>query len=112
MSVGWRSPGLRSKTLPMALSGLNICHRPVRSGLPSALRGAGAVRFGLSSTVRGMPGVRRCNHCAEIGVTNTEKMITAVKIFIGLNTSRSALLYALNDVNSDKRHKDRLILSC
>src|SRR5262250_62268 len=89
MSAGWRSPGLRSKTLPMALSGLNICHRPVRSGLPSALRGTGAVRFGLPSTVRGMPGVRCSNHCAESGVTNIDKIITAVKIFIGLNTSHS-----------------------
>src|SRR5438128_6314185 len=68
MSAGWRSPGLRSATLPMALSGLIHCHRPERSGLPSAVRGAGAVRFGLASGVRGMPGVGYFSHCAASGV--------------------------------------------
>src|SRR5439155_16742341 len=85
MSAGWRSPGLRSATLPMAVSGLSHCHRPVRSGLPSAARGAGALRFGLPSAVRGIPGVGRCSHCAASGVTKAVKMITEVKIFIGLN---------------------------
>src|SRR5919201_328416 len=32
-------------------------HKPDRSGLPSGVFGAGAVRFGLPSGVRGMPGV-------------------------------------------------------
>src|SRR6266699_834232 len=82
MSAGWRSPGLRSATLPMALSGLIMFHRPERSGLPSAVRGAGAVRFGLPSAVRGMPGVRYCAHCAASGVTNAVKVIAVVKIFI------------------------------
>ena len=41
-----------------------LCHRPERSGLPSAVRGAGAVRFGLPSAVRGMPGVGCFSHCA------------------------------------------------
>jgi hypothetical protein len=31
---------------------------PERSGLPSAVFGAGAVRFGLPSGSRGMPGAR------------------------------------------------------
>src|SRR5207249_3488742 len=98
MSADWRSPGLRSETLPTAPSGLSICHRPVTSGLPSAVRGAGAVRFGLPSAVRGMPGVGRCNHCASSGVTKAVQMITAVKIFIGLYTSRSHLLYAYGSI--------------
>src|SRR5947209_13238439 len=45
-----------------------LCHRPERSGLPSAVRGAGAVRFGLRSGVRGMPGVGYFSHCAARGV--------------------------------------------
>src|SRR5438128_11421681 len=96
MSAGWRSPGLRSPILPTALSGLSHCHRPDRSGLPSAVRGAGAVRFGLPSAVRGMPGVGRSTHCAARGVTEAAKMITAVKIFIGLNPS-VATYYTLKD---------------
>src|SRR5215470_12999246 len=94
MSAGRRSPGLRRATLPTAISALSICHRPVRSGLPSAVCGAAAVRFGLPSAVRGMPAVGRCNHCAESGVANIHKRITAVKIFIGVNTSRRQLLYS------------------
>ena len=34
-----------------------ICQRPERSGLPSRVRGAGPVRFGLPFAVRGIPGV-------------------------------------------------------
>src|SRR5579862_544274 len=40
---------------------------PERSGLPSAVRGAGAERFGLPSGRRGMPGALRSNHCAAAG---------------------------------------------
>src|SRR5438477_10980211 len=82
MSAGWRSPGLRSATLPMALSGLIHCHRPARSGLPSAVRGAGAVRFGLPSAVRGMPGVGYVNHCAASGAVEAKKMIAKTPLFI------------------------------
>jgi hypothetical protein len=32
-------------------------HSPEKSGLPPAVRGAGAARFGLPSGVRGIPGV-------------------------------------------------------
>src|SRR5688572_2991473 len=38
---------------------------PDRSGLPSAVRGAGADRFAFPSPVRGMPGVGCVNHCAK-----------------------------------------------
>src|SRR5579863_9333814 len=86
MSAGWRSPGLRTATLPTAPSAV-ISHRPERSGFPSAVRGAGAVRFGLPSAVRGMPGVRYCAHCAASGVTNAATTIALVKIFIVPNTS-------------------------
>src|ERR1700691_6793738 len=35
----------------------STCQSPERSGLPLAARGTGAVRFGLPSRVRGVPGV-------------------------------------------------------
>src|SRR4029453_15194118 len=39
-------------------------HTPVRSGLPSAVLGAGAETFGLPSAVRGVPGSGTWIHCA------------------------------------------------
>src|SRR5213594_4089392 len=72
---GWISPGFRSAaTLRSYLSEI-LCHKPDRSGLPSAVRGAVAVRFGLPSGVRGMPGVGYLTHCAVSGVVNADKMI-------------------------------------
>src|SRR2546425_10697221 len=41
--------------------------RPDKSGLPSEVRGAGALRFGLPSGVRGTPAVGYGGHCAESG---------------------------------------------
>src|SRR5215472_13316803 len=82
MSAGLRSPRLRSPILPPAPI---VSHRPVKSGLPSAVRGAEAARFGVPSAVRGMPGVRYCAHCAVSGVTNALKTIAVVKSFIGPN---------------------------
>src|SRR5437763_2234675 len=40
-------------------------HIPDRSGFPSAVRGAGAVRFGLPSSVRGTLGSRGFAHWAS-----------------------------------------------
>src|SRR5262245_30445794 len=34
-----------------------LVHKPERSGLPSGARGAGAVRFGVPSALRGIPRV-------------------------------------------------------
>src|SRR5687767_8856591 len=39
-------------------------HSPFKSGLPSGRRGAGAVRFGLPSAVRGIRGSKCFSHCA------------------------------------------------
>src|SRR5215469_14498167 len=80
MSACLRSPRLRSPILPPAPT---VSHRPVTSGWPSALRGAGAARFGFPSAVRGMPGVRYCAHCAVSGITNEAKTIAVMKIFTG-----------------------------
>src|SRR4030095_15087086 len=62
---GWISPGCKSAAmLPTYPAGVFIAHRPDRSGLPSAVFGAGADRFGLPSAVRGMPAVGCLSHCA------------------------------------------------
>src|SRR2546428_11027587 len=42
-------------------------HMPDRSGFPSAVRGVGAVRFGLPSRVRGTLGSRGFAHWAGAG---------------------------------------------
>src|SRR6476646_1596371 len=39
-----------------------VCHTPDKSGLPSGVRGTGAVRFGFPSAVRGIPGVGKLSH--------------------------------------------------
>src|SRR5689334_19411389 len=41
---------------------------PLRSDVPSGVRGAGAERFGLPSLVRGIPGVGTCTHWAAAGM--------------------------------------------
>jgi hypothetical protein len=62
---GWTSSGFRSVAmLPMYGPGF-MPHRPLKSGLPSGVRGADAERLGLPSGVRGMPGVARLGHCAD-----------------------------------------------
>ena len=43
--------------LPPNMSYRPVSYRPVRSGFLSAVLGAGAVRFGFPSAVRGIPGV-------------------------------------------------------
>src|SRR5262245_4508101 len=43
---------------------LGECQMPEKSGLPSAVLGAGALRLALPSGRRGVPGVGRFNHCA------------------------------------------------
>ena len=52
-------------------------HTPDRSGLPSGARGAGALRFGLPSAVRGMPGVLRSSHWASAGIVPTTRTSAA-----------------------------------
>src|SRR5437899_2933057 len=66
---GWKgtSPGLRSLAMsPTYTPGPGI-HNPVRSGLPSALFGAGAERSALPLGRRGIP-VMVCRHCAAAGI--------------------------------------------
>src|ERR1700674_1304460 len=58
------SPGLRSAARFRRYFGLGF-QIPERSGLPYGIFGAGAVRFGLPSAVRGTLGVLLVSHCAE-----------------------------------------------
>src|SRR6185295_10839942 len=59
------SPGLRPAVASLSLGGSAI-QIPVKSGLPSALRGAGAVRIGLPSLPRGIL-LSLSFHCADNG---------------------------------------------
>src|SRR5258708_3363614 len=49
---------------------------PDKSGLPSDVRGAGAVRFGFPSAVRGIPGVGKLNHWAHRGTASMHAAAT------------------------------------
>src|SRR5881396_788412 len=59
-----------------------LCQIPDKSGLPSAVRGAGAARLGLPSALRGVPGVGYFSHCAVSGVASAAKMIGNMTRFI------------------------------
>src|SRR5262249_4730603 len=59
-----------------------LCQIPDRSGLPSVVRGAGAVRSGLRSAVRGMLGVGWSTHCPASGVVNAYKMVAKTTVFM------------------------------
>src|SRR5262245_25476580 len=81
-----------------------LCQRPVRSGLPSAVRGAGAARFGLRSGVRGMPGAGYFIHCASSGV-----VIPQIANATIINTQNRNLLMIsassiLEDALTDRLH--------
>src|SRR5262249_59626980 len=54
-------------TLSVRGNVMTFCHRPERSGLPSAVLGVGPLRFGLPSAVLGTPGVGYAGHCAVSG---------------------------------------------
>src|SRR6202161_986034 len=70
------SPGFRSAAKFMVyLTPLGCCQIPDRSGLPSAAFGAGAVRFGLPSAVRGIPGDGIFSHWAETGTVMRRKIV-------------------------------------
>src|SRR5262245_13060266 len=56
----------------------SIDQTPERSGFPFAVRGGGAVRLGLPSAVRGIPGVGTSSHCAAAGVTEQAAANTAM----------------------------------
>src|SRR5688500_37139 len=53
------------------LGGTRLSHVPEKSGLPFGMRGAGALRSGRPSAVRGMSGVRWIDHCADAETDRT-----------------------------------------
>src|SRR6185436_20360627 len=62
---------------------------PVRSGLPSAVRGAGAARFTLPSALRGRPGVLVVSHCAPADVADNTNPTARQIAFIRPQLSRT-----------------------
>src|SRR5690348_14097277 len=74
--------------LSAAAKGRKTSQMPVRSGLPSGVFGAGAVRFGLPSAVRGTPGVGYAGHWA-----NSAAGAHAAKVVVK-NKARGAVMSA------------------
>src|SRR5215469_720649 len=52
---GWNGTSFRSAAMLIRYFSPGSIHTPDRSGLPSGLRGAGAVRFAEPSLLRGIP---------------------------------------------------------
>src|SRR5437868_14793883 len=75
------SPGFRSTARFTRNLGFGF-QIPVRSGLPSAIFGAGAVRFGLPSGVRGTFGVLLASHCAETATVNSAANAIVTRVFM------------------------------
>ena len=70
---------------------------PVRSGLPSVVRGAGAERFGLPSFVRGIPAVGYFTHwaCAATAAV----IIIAIKALMILFAGKVPVVFLVLDTN-------------
>src|SRR5262245_44120343 len=64
--AGGVNPGVAAGAAPRWPAGpRGFSQIPERSGLPSAVLGAGAVRLGLPSLVLGTPGAGKDGHCAS-----------------------------------------------
>src|SRR5439155_27296727 len=75
------------------------------------VRGAGAVRFGLPSDVRGMPGVFRSSHWASAGIVPTIRTSAARKSLICWPGSPLAReLVRARDVNLHEVRHDTLVV--
>src|SRR5262245_42435511 len=78
-------------------------HTPDRSGVPSAVRGAGAVRLGLPSGVRGRPGVEYLNHCAPSGALTAINSIVTIRRFIRPPHSYQRSLSLVRNATEDEK---------
>jgi hypothetical protein len=58
---------------------------PEKSGLPSAVRGAGAFMSGLPSRVLGTPAVGYVTHCAYREAGSTTRDATSAKVRVGFD---------------------------
>src|SRR5688572_20238909 len=63
-------------------------HSPFKSGLPSGRRGAGAVRFGLPSAVRGIRGSGCFSHCAGADEAKSARRTHASAAYLLIATPR------------------------
>jgi hypothetical protein len=66
---------------------------PVKSGLPSAVRGVGADKLTLPSAVRGSPGVRRVSHWAPAGTADNISQTTKTTFTIALRLLPEAVSF-------------------
>src|SRR5439155_8475044 len=75
-------------------SGLSASQMPEKSGFPSRVRGAGALRFGAPEARRGTPGVSILNHCADTGAVSSASTpaIAAARVMARHLTAISAVL--------------------
>src|SRR2546425_235006 len=69
-------------------------HMPEKSGVPSAVLGDGAVKFGEPSALRGTPGVGRCSHWAVRGIdrASVSSVIRMLTMIHDLPFSRVSLM--------------------
>src|SRR6185369_5116889 len=110
MSQNWFDPNVGpSPVVGGPATARKFSQIPERSGLPSAVRGAGAFRFGFPSAVFGTPGVGCSGHCAH-SVTALANTIT--KAFIVTDypakcalTHRLALLFRAASTTSRSPHR-------
>src|SRR5437868_663372 len=72
------SPGFRSLAKSRRYFGFGF-QMPDKSGFPSASLGAGAVKFGLPSAVRGTPGVVSFSHWAATGQAANNMTMAAIR---------------------------------
>src|SRR5262245_22266259 len=96
MSANTASGGCPGGALPGFSRRGETSQMPERSGLPSAVRGAGALRFTLPSAPCGTPGSARLGHCAETEGERTVAMATTTANmkhrFISASTTLSTIL--------------------
>src|SRR5713101_943003 len=57
-------------------------HIPEKSGLPSAVLGTGASRFGVPLVLRGAPAVGYFSHCANTGVEIAQNSAAPARVMI------------------------------
>ena len=94
-----RNPG------PSPAGGLGFCQMPERSGFPSAVLGAGALKFGSPVGVLGTPGTGNGGHCAnsdgERTATSAITPMALCKIFISVSRSPRNVFKTCEACNDD-----------
>src|SRR5688572_29249014 len=74
------------------LGGIRLSHTPERSGMPAARRGAGALRLGVPSALRGTSGRRNAGHCAASDTENAKQPARMMRRRIGRKLYLESLL--------------------